>query len=236
MVGVWQLLAMQLQLRLLPAPGQVLDTLWQHWQSGELSLHLGATLARVGVSFSLSLLLGALIGIAMGCYPTLDRWLDPLLLLLLNMPALVTIILLYIWLGMNELSALLAVVLNKVPNVVVTLREGARCLDRQFIELAQVYRVPRLRRLRELILPQLIPYFLIAARSGLALVWKIVLVVELLGRSNGVGFQLHLAFQMFDVPVILAYSLAFIGIVQSVEWLLLQPWERRQRRWREAES
>lgn len=236
LLGVWQLLALQLQQRLLPSPEQVLDTLLQHWQTGELSLHLGATLARVGLSFSIAMLLGSIIGIAMGSRAELNRWLDPLLMLLLNLPALVTIILLYIWLGMSELSAVLAVVINKLPNVVVTLREGARCLDPQYRELAQVYRVPALRQLRELVLPQLIPYFLIAARSGLALVWKIVLVVELLGRSNGVGFQLHLAFQMFDVAVILAYSLAFIAIVQSIEWLLLQPWERSQRRWRDTSS
>lgn len=232
LLGGWQLLALLLQQPLLPGPEQVLTTLWQHWQSGALPQHLGATLARVGLGFSLSMLLGSALGIAMGYYRLLDRWLDPLLVILLNLPALVTIILLYIWLGMSELSAVLAVVINKVPNVVVTLREGARRLDPHYQELVQVYRVPALRQLREVILPQLQPYFLIAARSGLALIWKIVLVVELLGRSNGVGFQLHLAFQMFDVAVILAYSLAFIAIIQGVEWLLLQPWERRHQRWR----
>lgn len=231
---LWKLLAMLLQQRSLPLPEQVLAVLWQHWQNGELTHHLGATLARVGVCFTVSMLLGGLIGIAMGRSERLNRLLDPILVILLNLPALVTIILLYIWLGMSELAAVLAVVINKVPNVVVTLREGARCLDQHYSELAQVYAVPLLKRWREVILPQLIPYCLIAARSGLALIWKIVLVVELLGRSNGVGFQLHLAFQMFDVPVILAYSLAFIAIVQGIEWLLFQPLERQQRRWRQT--
>ncbi|MEH6473079.1 MAG: ABC transporter permease [Halopseudomonas sp.] len=227
---------MALDQRLLPTPERVLVTLWQQGQSGELMLHLGATLARVGVSFSLAMLLGVLIGMAMGLNPRLNRLLDPLLVTMLNLPALVVIILLYIWLGMSELAAVLAVVINKVPNVAVTLREGARCLDPHFRELVQVYRIGRYRQLREVVLPQLAPYLLIAARSGLALIWKIVLVVELLGRSNGVGFQLHLAFQMFDVPMILAYSMAFILIVQGIEWSLLQPWERRQQRWRQPEA
>ncbi len=64
------------------------------------------------------------------------------------------------------------------------------------------------------------------------MVWKIVLVVELLGRSNGVGFQLHLFFQLFDVPSILAYTVAFVAIVQIIELGLFGPWERHANRWR----
>ena len=71
-----------------------------------------------------------------------------------------------------------------------------------------------------------------AARTGLALIWKIVLVVELLGRSNGMGYQLHLYFQMFDVAGILAYSMAFIAVVQCIEWLCLAPLDRAALRWK----
>jgi len=82
------------------------------------------------------------------------------------------------------------------------------------------------------ILPQLAPFFAAASRAGLSLVWKIVLVVELLGRSTGVGHQLHVAFQLFDVPMILAYAVAFIIVVQIIEIGLLQPLEARANRWR----
>ena len=81
-------------------------------------------------------------------------------------------------------------------------------------------------------LPQLQPYIAAATRSGIALIWKIVLVVELLGRSNGVGFQIHLHFQLFDVSTILAYTLTFVAIMLLVELLLLQPLEKHARRWR----
>ncbi|MFP5338680.1 MAG: ABC transporter permease, partial [Gammaproteobacteria bacterium] len=57
---------------------------------------------------------------------------------------------------------------------------------------------------------------------------------ELLGRSDGIGFQLHMACQIFDVASILAYSLAFIAVVQLIELALLQPLERRASSWREA--
>ncbi len=228
----WQLLASWLAVPLLPSPLVVLEALGGEWRSGELLLHLGATLERVALAFVLAMGLGSLLGILMGTRAAVDRVLDPVLVMLLNLPALVVIILLYIWIGLEEWAAILAVVINKVPNVTVTLRQGARSLDPQFMAMADVYRVSRLRQMQHIVLPQLAPYFLIAARSGLALIWKIVLVVELLGRSEGVGFALHLAFQMFDVALILAYSFAFILIVQAIEWLVLQPWEAYQGRWR----
>jgi NitT/TauT family transport system permease protein len=100
--------------------------------------------------------------------------------------------------------------------------------------MARCYRLSRRVTLKEVIWPQLTPFIAAAARSGLALVWKIVLVVELLGRSNGVGFQLHLYFQLFDVAGILAYSLAFIVIIWGIEYGLIRPWESRVNRWRVA--
>ena len=59
-------------------------------------------------------------------------------------------------------------------------------------------------------------------------------MVEFLGRSNGIGFQIHLYFQLFDVAHVLVYSLSFIAVMLLVEWLVLQPWERSVRRWRQA--
>ena len=86
--------------------------------------------------------------------------------------------------------------------------------------------------MRYVVLPQLYPYVAVSARSGLALIWKIVLVVELLGRGNGVGFQLGVFFQLFDVTGILAYSLAFILVIQGIEHGLLQPLARRVTAWK----
>jgi len=98
--------------------------------------------------------------------------------------------------------------------------------------VGQVFQVPRLRTLRQIYLPQLYPYLMAAARSGLALIWKIVLVVELLGRSNGIGFQLGTYFQFFDITSILAYTVAFAAVVLVIEGLLMRPLERRLSRWR----
>jgi NitT/TauT family transport system permease protein len=232
LVTAWQVAASFSDPRLFPGPSRVGATLVEAGRDGSLITNIGITLARVFASFVLAMTIGTAIGIALGRVMVLNRFFDPWLILFLNLPALVVIVLCYIWLGLNEAAAITAVAINKIPNVAVTLREGSRALDRDLLEMASVYRIGRWRTLRHVVLPQLTPYFMGAIRSGLALVWKIVLVVELLGRSSGVGFVIGSAFQLFDVSTILAYALAFVAVIQMIEFIILQPWERRLNQWR----
>jgi NitT/TauT family transport system permease protein len=232
LLAIWYGVALALAKPTLPSPAHVAEVFWQATVSGELPYHLGATLLRLIVSFSLAMLLGCAIGIILGKNKTLDAFFDNWLVIFLNIPALVTIILCYVWFGLEESAAILAVVINKLPNVIVTIREGARSLDKDLLEMAQSYRFSKRKTYLHVIWPQLHPFVMAATRSGLALIWKIILVVELLGRSNGMGYQLHLFFQLFDVASLLAYSFAFVAVIQVIEMLLLKPLDRAAQRWR----
>jgi NitT/TauT family transport system permease protein len=216
----------------LPSPPTVMAAIVAAANSGALFFNLGVTLARVALAFTLAMTLGTAIGYLMGRSRLVDRIGDPWLILLLNLPALVVIVLAYIWAGLTEVAAIAAIAINKLPTAVVTVREGTRALDASLDEMARVFAMPPWKTFRHVILPQLAPYIAAAARSGLALVWKIVLVAELLGRPNGVGFEIGVAFQLFDIPLLLAYSLTFAAVVLTIEAVLVQPFEARLSRWR----
>jgi NitT/TauT family transport system permease protein len=218
--------------RMLPGPAAVFTSIVEEARSGALPLHLAVTLARVFLSFALAMALGTALGLLMGRVRLADELGDPWLVVLLNLPALVVIILAYVWGGLTETAAITAVAVNKLPNTIVTIREGARALDPALDEMARVFAVPRAKVIRHVVMPQIAPYFAAAARSGLSLVWKIVLVVELLGRPNGVGFEMGIAFQLFDVTRIIAYALVFVAVMLAIEALLVQPLERHVSRWR----
>lgn len=228
----WQALAALAGSPLVPTPMAVASGVYRHAAEGGLFHHLGATLLRVAMSFIAALGVGAAIGIVMGERRGVDRFFDLWLMLGLNIPALVIMILCYVWLGLNEAAAVLAVALNKIPVVVVTLREGARAIDRELLQVAEVLRLSRRRTLLKVYLPQLYPYLMAAARNGLSLIWKIVLVVELIGRSSGVGFQLGVYFQFFDIASVLAYTVAFVAVVFLVEAAVMRPLDRRLNAWR----
>ncbi len=235
MLAAWSLAAvLNGDASVLPAPWQVAPLVLREIASGDLFHHLAATLRRVALAFVLAMAMGGALGLFMGRSGRADRWLDPWLIAFLNLPALVTIVLCYLWIGLTEAAAVTAVALNKIPTVAVTIREGARALDRRLDDMAQVFSMSRITRLRHVILPQLAPYIASSGRSGISLIWKIVLVVEFLGRSDGIGFQIHLYFQLFDVGMVLAYALSFIAVMLLIETFVLRPWERWATRWRRA--
>lgn len=198
----------------------------------DLVFNIYQTLYRATVAFVIAMVLGSAIGMALGRVKGLNRFFDGWVLLGLNMPALVVGILSYIWLGLNDTALLVAVVINKIPLVAVTTREGAAAVQPELLHVARAFRLSRWQTLRRVFLPQLYPYFMVAARNGIALIWKIVLVYELLGRSNGVGFMLANSFSTLDVDQLLAYAFSFIGVVMLIESFIVRPLERRATRWR----
>jgi NitT/TauT family transport system permease protein len=232
LIAVWAIAAALAQSRLLPGPLTVGAATLVDIRSGELPFQMGCTLGRVISSFAIAMVLGTIAGYAMGRSKTVDRYADSWLIVLLNMPALVTIIFAYIWIGLNETAAILAVAINKLPNVIVVMREGARALDPELDEMAKAFQFTWFSRMRHVVIPQLAPYLAASSRSGLSIVWKIVLIVELIGRPNGVGFVLGSAFSLFDMAKILSYAISFIVVMLVIESLLVQPLERRAIRWR----
>lgn len=233
---VWQILAMLFAHRLFPSPILVSQEIWDAATAGQLLLDLVKTLSRVAIAFAIAMTLGTAVGIAFGRVAWVDRLFSGWLLVGLNLPAVVVAIVLYIWLGLNEVALILAVIINKLPLVIATVREGVRSFSPEFDELGKVFRMSPLRRLRLIFVPQLVPYVLAAARTGLSLIWKIVLVFEVLGSDGGVGYRIAIMFQFFDIAGILAYTVSFILVVLAFEYGVLRVLERRALQWRPVQD
>ncbi|WP_121627441.1 ABC transporter permease [Poseidonibacter antarcticus] len=229
---LWQALSLAINSSVFPTVVDIVANLFDHLINGELIHHLLITLYRVFIAFIISIFLGVIFGILMGLYKRVDDMFDFLLIIGLNTPALVTIIICYIWFGLSDFSALLAVVINKVPIIVINVREGTKAINPKYTNLAKVYKLSKYDTVKNIYLPQIYPFIMASARLSLSLIWKIVLVVELLGRSDGMGFQISMFFQLFDITSILAYSLAFVLIILLIESVILKPIENKLGKWK----
>lgn len=234
LVAAWQGAAAAIGQPLLPAPTEVGARLWALAAAGPFAADLTRTLWRSLAALLVALPAGIAIGVVLGRRPRIDELFSGWLVVGLNLPAIIVGLLVFIWLGLSDGALVLAVVISKVPLVAATVREGARSLRPEFDELGRAFRLSWMRRLLHVQWPQLLPFVLAAARNGLALIWKIVLVFEVLGSDGGVGFRVGIYFQHFDVTGILAYAAAFVGVVLLVEAALLGPLERHAMRWRPA--
>lgn len=231
-VILWQALSILINSSVFPTVIDILTNLSNHLINGELVDSLLITLKRVCIAFFISMAIGIFFGVLMGLSKKIDAMLDFILIIGLNMPALVTIIICYIWFGLTDFSALLAVIINKVPIIIVNIREGTKAIEKKYTDLAKVYKLSKKDTVTKIYLPQIYPYIMASTRLSLSLIWKIILVVELLGRSDGIGFQISMFFQLFDITSILAYSFAFIFVILLIETFILKPIEDRMKRWK----
>lgn len=231
-LGIWEIAAFFIGSSSFPSISQISISLYEHTFNSDLLYNLGITLYRVFVCFFVVMLLGIVFGILMGVSKKIDDIFDFILILGLNIPALVTIVICYIWFGLSDFAAILAVILNKLPIVIVNVREGTKAIDRKYMQLAKVYKVSKKETFFKVFLPQIYPYIMASTRLCLSLIWKIVLVVELLGRSDGIGFKISMFFQFFDITSILAYSFAFVLVILLIEKLFLKPIDSYINKWK----
>ena len=229
---IWYILSFVIDHRLFASPNDVIIDIHYHLTQGELIKDTIATLSRALVSFFIAMLLGSVIGYLLAKFKRLDYFFDSWVIVGLNLPALVLVIIFYIWLGLTEIALISAVVLNKMPIVIVNIREGTRSLDKSYFHIGEVYQLNHFEIWQKIILPQLYPYLMTSARTGLSLIWKIVLVFELLGRSSGIGFQIQVFFSFFDISSLLAYAIFFMTIILIIENFIMIPIERKATHWR----
>tara|TARA_B100000945_G_scaffold319393_1_gene326503 strand:- start:2325 stop:3083 length:759 start_codon:yes stop_codon:yes gene_type:complete len=231
-IAIWLILSYFIEHRLFPSPYNVIKDIIYHLSEGELIADTIATFTRAFISFSIAMILGSIIGYLLAKIKILDYFFDSWVIIGLNIPAIVLVILFYIWLGLTETALIAAVVLNKMPIVIVNIREGTKSMEKNYFQIGKVYQLNNLIIWTKIILPQLYPYLMTSARTGLSLIWKIVLVFELLGRGNGIGFQLQVFFSFFDISGLLAYAIFFMSIILIIENFIMIPIEKKATHWR----
>lgn len=229
--AVWLLLSWGMGPKVVPGPVETFLFLVKEHLSGQLWFHIGMTLWRVLVAFSITLALGTAIGVMIGASQALDQLLQAWVVTGLAVPRILPVVVAYLLIGLNDTAAIVALVVILVPQVVVQMREAIRATDPKLLEMARALHRPKVKIWQQVILPQLAPYLLGTARGTLSLSWKMVVIAELLGRTNGVGYQINFYFQMFEMRGILAYGLAMTLVLATVDLAMLYLSERAFR-WR----
>ena len=231
-LAVWLLLSSQLGESVLPGPVTTVRELWQEYRNGDLLFHVYKSVQRVLAAFCLAMVSGAAMGVAMGASQALDRMAEAWLVTGLAVPRLIPIVCAYLLIGLSDIAAVAGITLTVAPMVAVQIREGTRAVDRRLIQMARAFRRSTATILRRVVLPQLLPYLVGTARAGMSQTWKMVVFAELMGRTNGVGYQIAFFFQMWNMRGILAYGLAMVLLLAAIDAILFGTIQRAVFRWR----
>jgi len=230
----WEAMALWLRSPLVPDLSAVLREFLVICESGKAYREIWVTFYRMGLGFLLAVALAFPIGIASAVSRKAERFFEPGVILGLTVPGLVWALLCVIWFGVSIASPVIAVALGVLPSMVITVQQGVRSLSSDIVEMTRVFRLKRTTVLRRIWIPLLYSSTVSGARVGFSIAWKVIVLVEIFGMSNGVGYQLNSQFSLQSVEGVIAWTLAFWLAMMAVEYLVFRPIEKNANHWKKS--
>ena len=228
----WWLLSLLFPPSLVPKPWDTIVEVFSIIRTGEFFDNMGSTLWRVFVGFGFAMLVSIPLGIIMGSFRNLESFFEPPVILGLTMPGLIWALMMIMFFGLTEFSAYSAVAVTIFPMLTISIWQGTKSLDKDLIDMSTAFHASVYSKLVDVILPQLVSHLLAAIRYGLGLAWKVVVLVEMFGFSNGVGYRVMHGFDIFSMKAVLAWAITFLLVMIFIEFGVIGFLERSVTRWR----
>lgn len=206
--------------RLVPPPSRVFATIMELARTGELTRHITATLTRVGAGFGLGVVAGTLFGAISGYWGLARRLLDPTVQALRAIPSIAWVPLFILWLGIFETSKIALIAVGVFFPVYLGVMGAILSVDRKIVEVGRTFRLTGPAMIRRILLPAVLPAYVVALRVGLGLGWMFVVAAEFMGASEGLGYLLIDGQQLGKPAQILAAITIFALLGKTTDWLI----------------
>ena len=206
--------------RLAPPPSVIFQTFVELAKSGELQRHTLVTLGRVGAGFGIGVAAATVIGAIAGYSSLIRRLIDPSIQGLRAIPSIAWVPLFILWLGIFEASKVTLIAVGVFFPVYLGLMGAIQSVDRKLVEVGRAFRLNDFAMVRRILLPAVLPAYVLSLRSGLGLSWMFVIAAELMGASEGLGYLLIDGQQLGKPAEIIAAIVAFAIVGKATDWLI----------------
>jgi sulfonate transport system permease protein len=206
--------------RLVPPPTKIFATILELARSGELARHITATLTRVVLGFGLGVIAGTVFGAISGYWGLARRLLDPTVQALRAIPSIAWVPLFILWLGIFETSKIALIAVGVFFPVYLGVMGAILSVDRKIVEVGRTFRLSGPAMIRRILLPAVLPAYVVSLRVGLGLGWMFVVAAEFMGASEGLGYLLIDGQQLGKPAQILAAIVIFAVLGKTTDWLI----------------
>jgi sulfonate transport system permease protein len=206
--------------RLVPPPSVVFATFVDLAKTGDLQRDTLVTLGRVAAGFGFGVVAATIVGAVAGYSPLIRRLLDPTLQALRAIPSIAWVPLFILWLGIFEASKITLIAVGVFFPVYLGLMGAIQSVDRKLVEVGRAFRLTDVEMVYRILLPAVLPAYVISLRSGLGLGWMFVVAAEFMGASEGLGYLLIDGQQLGKPAEIVAAIVAFAIVGKASDWLI----------------
>ena len=206
--------------RLVPPPSRIFSAMVELSRGGELFRHIVATLTRVALGFGFGVIAGTILGAISGYWALARRLLDPTVQALRAIPSIAWVPLFILWLGIFETSKVALIAVGVFFPVYLGVMGAILSVDRKIVEVGRIFRLSGFAMIRRILLPAVLPAYVVALRVGLGLGWMFVVAAEFMGASEGLGYLLIDGQQLGKPAQILAAIVTFAILGKTTDWLI----------------
>lgn len=231
-LGIWELASGRLMDEtLLPGPSTVFETFGQLWSTGEVPGAFATTLIRIAIGFSIAFVVGVGVGMLMQSR-FLNGFFRDAVTIGVTTPGLIWALITAIIFGNRTAGPIIAIVLTTFAIITVNVSEGIKSLPKDLLDMAKSFGVSLYKRNRHIVIPHLAPFIFTGVRFGFSIAWKITVLTEVFAASQGIGFEMRTATQLFRLDEFLTWILAFYVLALFLDKVVLESLERRFFAWR----
>jgi ABC-type nitrate/sulfonate/bicarbonate transport system permease component len=218
----------------IPGPPSVIDRLIEEFRRGEVFGNFADTFYRFGVGVALSIVVGILVGVAIGLSPWARAFFESPVMVALSIPAIMWAFLTVMWFGFGHTSPIVTTFLTAVPFMIVNVAQGVQGVSRDLRDMSSSYGVPLTRRVKDLVLPAVMGYVMAGIRFVVIMGWNGVLLAEWFGGSGGAGYRARYWYDANQFAGFAAWVILFVGVIIVLDQLIFERLSRRAFRWRDA--
>lgn len=206
---IWQLAGVfgLVSKTVLPTPLDIFLAFQELIKTGELFGHLSISVFRAAAGFFIGGSLGIILGTIVGFSTRSEQYLDPSVQMLRTVPHLAVAPLFVLWFGFGETSKVLLIADGAFFPLYVNAFLGIRGVDSKLFDVARVLEFSKRKLITKLILPAALPNLLLGARLSLGVAWVSLVVAELMGSTEGIGYMIMDARQFSNTDIV------FVGII-----------------------
>lgn len=193
-----------------PSPVSVYLTLWQMIKDNTLAIAVLASMRRIIVGYSFSLLLGVVIGFILVKFKYLNRNLRPLILGLQTLPSICWLPFAILWFGLNESSILFVITIGSTFAIAMATESGIKNINPLYIRAARTMGAKGLNIYTNVIIPASLPSFINGMKQGWSFAWRALMAGEMLSATVGLGQVLMVGRDMADISQVMAVMIVII--------------------------
>ncbi len=231
---IWQLLAMMVNKSIVPAPVETLRLLAEFLFSAQIVLAAWETAWKVFLSLLLVMFIGMPAGVFLGLSDTLYDMFRPIIMVIQAVPVISWLSLVIFAWGIGWKGPVFIAFLSLLPISILTTVSGVRNLDKNLLEMARLYKVPRSKIWKDIYLGSLLPFIAAILDVSIGQAWKVILVAEYLSGGSGLGVEILRMRMNIDFPGVWALTLIAILLGITTERIIKLVLGRLSHQWKIA--